>query len=282
MPPAWRRCSPSRAIYGYLRCAIQRSSRHSTPRNSASKGPRRSWRRRPEARTAVMNVNLDMVSRNDRNEIFAAGTHHYPQFTPMLEDVRTRARVQVLFGHDRPLYRSGGVEDWTWLSDHYVFHGAGVPFVLFGVEDHPDYHSPMDTANKIDRRFFGDVVDMIIDAIPHVRRGASLREDARARVRPARVRAARRRLPARTARCRCIAGTGRLSRRADPRRAPPAHRSSCLSPSRSPGSAPRPAPCRPRRRCGGRRCRSRRYPWAMRASTPASTACGPINAPPGQ
>ena len=85
---------------------------------------------RPEARTAVLNVNLDMVSRNDRNEIFAAGTHHYPRFKPMLEDVRTRARVQVLFGHDRPLYRSGGVEDWTWMSDHYAFHGAGVPFVL--------------------------------------------------------------------------------------------------------------------------------------------------------
>jgi len=120
---------------------------------------------RPEARTAVMNVNLDMVSRNDRNEIFAAGTYHSPQFTPMLEDVRSRARVQVLFGHDRPLYRGGGVDDWTRLSDHYVFHDAGVPFVYFGVEDHADYHTPMDTADKIDRRFYGDVVDMIIDAI---------------------------------------------------------------------------------------------------------------------
>ena len=120
---------------------------------------------RPDARAAVMNVNLDMVSRNDRNEIFAAGTYHYPQFKPMLEDVRTRARVQVLFGHDRPLHRSGGVDDWTRLSDHYVFHDAGVPFVYFGVEDHADYHTPTDTADKIDRRYYGDVVDMIIDAI---------------------------------------------------------------------------------------------------------------------
>ena len=83
----------------------------------------------------------------------------------MLEDVRSRARVQVLFGHDRPLYRGGGVDDWTRLSDHYVFHDAGVPFVYFGVEDHADYHTP-DTADKIDRRFYGDVVDMIIDAHP--------------------------------------------------------------------------------------------------------------------
>ena len=121
-----------------------------------------------------MNVNLDMVSRNDRNEIFAAGTYHYPQFTPMLEDVRSRARVQVLFGHDRPLYRGGGVDDWTRLSDHYVFHSAGVPFVYFGVEDHADYHTPTDTADKIDRRFFGDVGGHDHRRHPHVRRASSL------------------------------------------------------------------------------------------------------------
>jgi hypothetical protein len=119
----------------------------------------------PAARTAVLNVNLDMVSRNDRNEIFAAGTYHYPQFKPILEDVRTRARVQVLYGHDRPIYRAGGVDDWTWMSDHGAFHAAGVPFVYFGVEDHADYHTPTDTADKIDRQFFGDVADMIVDAI---------------------------------------------------------------------------------------------------------------------
>ncbi len=120
---------------------------------------------RADARGAAMNVNLDMVSRNDRNEIFAAGTHHYPQFRPMLEDIRSRARVQLLFGHDKPMYRGGGVDDWTSLSDHGVFHAAGVPFVYFGVEDHVDYHTPTDTADKIDRQFFGDVGDMIVDAI---------------------------------------------------------------------------------------------------------------------
>jgi hypothetical protein len=120
---------------------------------------------REEVKTAVVNVNLDMVSRSDRREIFAAGTHHYPQFKPMLEEVRARARVQLLFGHDRPIYRSGAVDDWTWMSDHYAFHSAGVPFVYFGVEDHADYHRPTDTADKIDRQFYGDAADMIIDAI---------------------------------------------------------------------------------------------------------------------
>lgn len=80
---------------------------------------------RPVARSAVLNVNLDMVSRNDHHEIFAAGAYHHPEFKPILEDVRTRARVQVLFGHDRPMYRSGGVDDWTWMSDPTSFMRRG-------------------------------------------------------------------------------------------------------------------------------------------------------------
>jgi hypothetical protein len=120
---------------------------------------------RPDARSALLNVNLDMVSRNDRNEIFAAGTYHSSVFKPMLEDVQTRSPVRILFGHDRPAYLAGGVEDWTNSSDHGAFHAAGVPFVYFGVADHADYHKPTDTADKIDRRFFGATADMIVDAM---------------------------------------------------------------------------------------------------------------------
>jgi len=112
----------------------------------------------------AMNINLDMVSRSDRNEIYAAGTSHAPWLRPLLLDVQARASVNVRFGHDRPAGRSG-VEDWTHSSDHGPFHDAGIPFVYFGVEDHPDYHEATDTADRIDVRFFGDVADMIIEAL---------------------------------------------------------------------------------------------------------------------
>ena len=112
----------------------------------------------------AMNVNLDMVSRNDRNEIYAAGTSHTPWLRPLLLDVQARASVNIRFGHDRPAGR-GGVEDWTHSSDHGPFHDAGVPFVYFGVEDHPDYHEATDTADRISERFYGDVADMIIEAL---------------------------------------------------------------------------------------------------------------------
>lgn len=112
----------------------------------------------------TMNVNLDMVSRNDRNEIYAVGTSHAPWLRPLLLDVQTRSSVNILFGHDRPMGRSG-IEDWTHSSDHGPFHDAGIPFVYFGVEDHQDYHEATDTAGRIDSRFFGDVADMIIEAL---------------------------------------------------------------------------------------------------------------------
>jgi len=113
----------------------------------------------------ALNVNLDMVSRSAVNEIYAAGTYHTPRLKPILEEVQRRAPVKLLFGHDRPMPGAGGQDDWTLQSDHGEFHKAGVPFVYFGVEDHADYHKPSDTPDKIDPRFFGDAVDMILDAI---------------------------------------------------------------------------------------------------------------------
>ena len=112
----------------------------------------------------ALHINLDMVGRSARNEIYAAGTSHTPWLKPLLEDVQTRASVRILFGHDQ-LLDPAGLEDWTHSSDHGPFHDAGIPFVYFGVEDHPDYHAATDTADRIDPRFFGDAADMIVDAL---------------------------------------------------------------------------------------------------------------------
>ena len=117
----------------------------------------------PRGRVALA-VNLDMLSRNDRGEIYAAGPFHSPWLMPILQDVQKRSSVRILFGHDRPA-GAAGLEDWTHSSDHGPFHDAGIPFVYFGVQDHPDYHEPGDTADRIDARFFGDVTDMVIEAI---------------------------------------------------------------------------------------------------------------------
>jgi hypothetical protein len=118
----------------------------------------------PKERIAL-NVNLDMVSRNDKREIFIAGTHPWPQLKAPLEAVAKRAPITVLFGHDKPVAIAGGVDDWTNQSDHGPFNSAKIPFVYFGVEDHPDYHKPTDTADKINRGFFVDVAETVLDAV---------------------------------------------------------------------------------------------------------------------
>ena len=82
----------------------------------------------------------------------------------MLEPVAARAPIKVLFGHDKPK-AAAAIDDWTTQSDHGAFHAAGIPFVYFGVEDHPDYHKPTDTADKIDATFFCQVAATILDAV---------------------------------------------------------------------------------------------------------------------
>jgi hypothetical protein len=120
----------------------------------------------------ALNVNLDMVSRSASRELYVAGTHHYPFLKPILEPIAARAPFKLLFGHDRPTAKA--LDDWTMLSDHGAFHAAKIPFVYFGVEDHPDYHKPTDTADKIDRIFFAQVAATVFDAVTALDRALPL------------------------------------------------------------------------------------------------------------
>jgi Zn-dependent M28 family amino/carboxypeptidase len=96
------------------------------------------------------NVNLDMVSRNDRGELYAAGATPWPAMRPVLESLVPVASVKLLLGHDS----GGGQNDWTGQSDQGAFNAAKIPFVYFGVEDHPDYHKPNDDPERIQPGFF--------------------------------------------------------------------------------------------------------------------------------
>lgn len=110
----------------------------------------------------VLNLNLDMVARSD-SLLFAAGPFHYPQLRPILESVRPRPPVVLAYGHDEPGVE--GVQNWTGSSDHRPFHAKGIPFVYFGVEDHPDYHRASDEIEKIDPDFFMNSVRTILASV---------------------------------------------------------------------------------------------------------------------
>jgi hypothetical protein len=109
----------------------------------------------------LLNVNMDMISRNDRDELYAAGTYHTPALLPWVERVAGTAPVTLLTGHDRPGLPPG--DDWTLASDHGAFHEVGIPFIYFGVEDHPDYHRPTDTFENIQPGFYVRAVHTVLD-----------------------------------------------------------------------------------------------------------------------
>ena len=101
-------------------------------------------------RAILADVNLDMVSRNVKGELYAAGAAVNPTMKPLLESVATVAPVKLLLGHDTGL----GENNWIQQSDQGAFATLKVPFVYFGVEDHPDYHKPGDKVAHIEPGFY--------------------------------------------------------------------------------------------------------------------------------
>lgn len=118
--------------------------------------------------SVLVNVNMDMVSRNEAGELYIAGTYHYPALIPAVDAVAARSEITLRRGHDSPDLSPR--DDWTLLSDHGAFHQVGIPFAYFGVEDHPDYHSPTDTFENTDPAFFVRAVATILDFIREIDR----------------------------------------------------------------------------------------------------------------
>jgi hypothetical protein len=135
----------------------------------------------PVPREAIaLDVNMDMVSRNAKGELYAAGTYHYPALRAPLDRVASAAPVKLVFGHDRPGLPPG--DDWTQSSDHGPFHAAKIPFVYFGVEDHPDYHKPTDDVERIEPGFYVRATRTVLAAVQEL--DAALAGAAEARATP--------------------------------------------------------------------------------------------------
>jgi Zn-dependent M28 family amino/carboxypeptidase len=116
----------------------------------------------------LVNVNMDMLSRSDKNELYISGTFHNPQFKPLLEQVANGSNPKLLFGHDEP---GTGSNDWTKSSDHGAFFEKNVPHLYFGVEDHEDYHRPSDEFQNIDPEFFKNAVNLVLKSLIKIDKG---------------------------------------------------------------------------------------------------------------
>ncbi len=114
--------------------------------------------------SVLANVNFDMLSHNPAGEIFASGLYRNPQWRPLLDPLRATAVPTMLYGHDypRPFWDP---DDWTHGSDHGAFADKDIAWLYFGVEDHPDYHRPSDTFDRVDPKFYGSVAETMVDVV---------------------------------------------------------------------------------------------------------------------
>lgn len=109
-----------------------------------------------------ININLDMVSHNDKSELYAAGTFKTPAIKDIIQHADQNTGISIKFGHDRP---DMGKDDWTMQSDHGPFAKENIPFLYFGVEDHDDYHKPSDDFENINPNFFYSASTAILKSI---------------------------------------------------------------------------------------------------------------------
>ncbi|MBK0382445.1 M28 family peptidase [Pedobacter sp. SD-b] len=114
-------------------------------------------------RNIAININMDMIAHNDKNELYACGTFQFPHLKPFITS--SNHKPNILFGHDDP---KTGHDDWTYQSDQGSFYAKNIPFIYFGVEDHKDYHKETDEFQNINQDFFVGSVNTILEIIKNI------------------------------------------------------------------------------------------------------------------
>lgn len=121
----------------------------------------------------VVNLNMDMISRSDKNELFAVGTVFNKTLEQIISNHEYSTTINLLKGHDEGNWN----ENWTYASDHASFHRRGIPFLYFGVDDHVDYHQPTDDYENIHPDFYIEAVKVIISVLNKVDNSLQLSTD---------------------------------------------------------------------------------------------------------
>lgn len=117
----------------------------------------------------VLNINMDMIGRNDKNELYVCGLTQFPGLKKHVDDaVSTGGPVKLLSGHDK---KEDGSNNWINQSDHYEFYKLKIPILYFGVEDHPDYHQPGDEFSGIQPSFYYQAVLKVLTVLQSADRG---------------------------------------------------------------------------------------------------------------
>lgn len=106
----------------------------------------------------VVNINMDMISRSAKNELYVVGTRYNKILEEVVTSFKNPTDTKLLVGHDG----TDGKQNWTYTSDHGPFHRSKIPFLYFGNEDHAAYHKPTDEFTDVTPNFYKKAVKIII------------------------------------------------------------------------------------------------------------------------
>ena len=118
-------------------------------------------------------INLDMIGRNDADQISLIGRYQYPKLYQVIEKVNTKTvNMEIYFS----------VEEYIRQSDHFPFMKKNVPSIFFNSGNHDQLHRPEDTAERIVSEKIEKVTQMIFLTLwdlANLPAGSDLREEAK-------------------------------------------------------------------------------------------------------
>ncbi|MFB6456017.1 M20/M25/M40 family metallo-hydrolase [Chitinophaga sp. Hz27] len=119
--------------------------------------------KRPPVKRILMDFNMDMIAHNDKNELYVCGVKVQPFLKQVVDAATKKATVNLIQGHDDPA--GSAADNWIKQSDQGAFYDQKIPFLYFGVEDHPDYHKVTDEYKRINNSFYFRSVNTILEVI---------------------------------------------------------------------------------------------------------------------
>jgi Peptidase family M28/PA domain len=113
-------------------------------------------------------LNMDMIGRDEesatwntraeenRNSVNVIGTLYNPDLRKAIDAQNQNIRLTLDYKTD-----ADDRENWFARSDHLFFATRSVPMVLFSTGEHPDYHTPNDTWDRINYPKMEKIVRLI-------------------------------------------------------------------------------------------------------------------------
>jgi len=88
--------------------------------------------------STVAMINLDMISRNDTNQVSVAGSSVSPELFAMVQEANNAVGMEI----------NTMADQYFRQSDHYSFYRKRIPVLFFNSLDHEDLHKPTDDPEK--------------------------------------------------------------------------------------------------------------------------------------